>query len=198
MKRIYIRANSHFVYQLAWIVCIWPYLLACEVKTAKDAGYNMQDVRQELELRKAKRITSQQFLSWVDEQGGQMVVLLNQLLSRHISDSAMLKQTLPTLLQSSIDSLEQTFGCRITYVWVDEFARQQAQSTDSKIRQLWEAYLYDIEQKRPLQINIQYISTQENYLYTAPIILYDRKPIDTTAFGLWVITFPRKEIVRRF
>lgn len=98
-----------------------------------------------------------------------------------------------------IDSLSKAED--VSIAWVSEIT--DTAGLEEKEKQLWEAYLYNVDNDLPLNDNVQRIGDEE-YLYTKPLLLdleIRRNMLgsesDTTAFlGMWSILISKKNLIQ--
>ncbi|GIV39425.1 MAG: hypothetical protein KatS3mg033_1225 [Thermonema sp.] len=188
------------VFFCGWIALLSTFCCACEVKTIKEAGYDVEAIREEMELRKVKRITPAEFVSWVDEHGSEAVVALNRYLGTCLQQTtfAACKQQ----MRPYADSLARVHGFRYEYLDSQDLQEKVRAAKSEQEKQLWTAYLYALEQDNDLHTNVQFMKARREYWYTAPFVLYEefreKSQAKEVVSGLWLLRFPQKEIVKRF
>lgn len=157
----------------------------------------------ELHEREVKRITPSQFIAQVDEWGGIIVKTLNKDLVKNLQDSSVL------------DSLSETYRVEILS---GSPLKLKNPAWDKKINETLDAYQYNVLHQLPQVENIQKSEDEMFFYYTAPIranaqlenlskkqleVLGNQTKLDSLPFrkdgevmGLWLIKFPKKEVVR--
>lgn len=182
-----------------WVAWLSTFCYACEVKSIKEAGYDVEAIQDEMELRKVKRITPAQFASRVNEQGGEAVVALNRRLG-----ACMQQDSLAACMQRIrpyADSLAAVYGFRYEYLDTQSLKEKVRVAQSEREKQLWTAYLYDMEEGNDLQTNVQFMKERKEYWYTAPFVVYEEwqeGQKEEPAAALWLLRFPQKEVVKRF
>jgi hypothetical protein len=178
-----------------WIAWLSTFCWSCEVKTIKEAGYDVEAIQEEMKLRKVKRITPAQFVAWVDEHSASVVVALNRRLEAcmHQHPLADCKEQ----IRPYADSLAAVHGFRYEFLTLKDLQSKHETASTEQEKQLWLAYLYDMEQGHDLQTNVQFIKERKEYWYTAPVVFYEDAE-SNAPIALWLLVFPQKEIVKRF
>lgn len=145
-------------------------LLACNPKRLDTAG-----MAQEMRDRQLKHVTPSQLAALADEWGQQLTDSLNRLAPTGQPDTA---RTNP---------LARRYGAGVRVLSL----RQLAAQPDPKVREVAAAYLYAVGNRLPLEPNLQKLGDGTEWLYTAPVAQTD------PTHRLWVLRFPRKELILR-
>jgi hypothetical protein len=158
---------------------------------------------QELNERKVKRITPEQFTAQVDEWGHIIVDSLNKNLAINLEKRAL------------IDSLSKKYRVEI---FTGSPLNLQNPAFGKKVNEILDAYQYNAERHLPQIDNIQKSDDEKFFFYTEPITLNKQfeglkknqidvlgkgAKFDSLSFrqkgdfvGLWLIKFSKKEVVR--
>jgi len=155
-------------------------------------------LRQEMNDKKIKRITNVELTETVDAWGEQIVLVAqNELTSK-------LKAGGSTAALCQLEQLPKTAALAKRYaLTIDLLGAKDVQNTSlaAKEREVLDAYLYNAEKKLPQQSNIQRIA-DTLYVYNAAV------PMDNiickTCFGdqkeplaVWRLAFTKREVIRR-
>jgi hypothetical protein len=158
---------------------------------------------QELNERKVKRITPEQFTAQVDEWGHIIVDSLNKNLAVNLETRAL------------IDSLSKKYRVEI---FTGSPLNLQNPAFGKKVNEILDAYQYNAEKHLPQIDNIQKSDDEKFFFYTEPIILNKQfdglkntkiealgkeAKFDSLSFrkkgdfvGLWLVKFSKREVVR--
>ncbi len=165
------------------------------------------------ERREFKKIKEADIIATASQKGRDILQLLEEYLNPgHGRDSTTIDPSTGKLLLSDndidiIDSLSRSHATDITFISaVDASALEQA---SPKEKEVFEAYLYNVEEGLEMRDNIQKIN-DSTLLYTRPLlrplmeVLQEKDSVsrdfsDKKAMaGMWSLRISRKEIIRRF
>jgi hypothetical protein len=158
-------------------------------------------IKEEMEQREIKRILPAEIVEEAYRRG--------EILSQQASDLSLqvyqpdeqnIRELIGPEAMIKIDSLSRAEGATIS--WVD--LTSDTAQLEEKERQLWEAYLYNVENELPLNDNVQRLGDEE-YLYTRPLVLDaelmkkipgSESPEGSNFLGMWSIRLTKKELVQ--
>lgn len=160
----------------------------CLILAACDPGsqrrLDRQTMERELRQREPRRIKEAEIIDAALAQGQEISRLLR---ATAVMDTASADACCPSLPQQTLDSLKNYYQAHVA-CYILQAPNRQA---DTLVQQLLDAYLYSLEQRQPLQDNIQ-AQGHEHIVYTAPIVNGN----DTTqACAIWRIRLSRKQVV---
>ena len=150
-------------------------------------------VAQEIKDRKIKRITANQLTQWIYEKGHLIAESSQKALEREIEQNTKEKDTNIQAIFDEIstlsveDSLAKAYKATIKKVSF----RNPPKNIEGKEQEIFEAYLYALENKEKLAYNILTIEKQDKIylLFTLPILIQEQ------TLGMWSVLFSKKEAV---
>lgn len=147
-----------------------PFLaLACNEQGTNQR--NKEAFKEELKSRELKRATEAEISNAAYQQGSRIADIAQGLINKNLksNDSVMLllKHYKEVLLTIS-DSLAPK-----EHVEIQRIGSRDNEQLDTLEALILDAYLYNVEQKLPVEDNIQEIG-KEFYLYTRPIVINDK------------------------
>lgn len=180
---------------------LWSMMAGCGGSGSGEQQIDREAIKEEMEQREIRRVLPAEIVEEAYQRGQ---TLSQQALELSVEVYQPSEQNIRNLISPEakikIDSLSQAEGAAIG--WVD-MTTDTAQLGE-KERQLWEAYLYNIENKLPLNDNVQRLGDEE-YLYTKPLVLDAElmkklpgsESQGTSNFlGMWSIRLAKKELVQ--
>jgi len=184
--------------------CSVMLLTACDGIGSGEQQIDRESIREEMEQREIRRVLPAELVEAAYERGA---ALSQQALEIAIDT----RQTKSGTIQGQgdflsaagkrIDSLAKAENVDIRWVNIDT----DTALLGEKERQLWEAYLYNMENELPVNDNVQRLGDEE-YLYTRPLSLSPalRKKIigseETESpigfLGMWSIRISKKRLIQ--
>jgi hypothetical protein len=184
--------------------CSVMLLTACGGIDSSEQQIDRESIREEMEQREIRRVLPAELVEAAYERGA---TLSQQALEIAIDARQTKSGTLQgpgdflSAAGKHIDSLAKAENVDIRWVSVDT----DTALLGEKERQLWEAYLYNIENELPVNDNVQRLGDEE-YLYTRPLSLSPelRKKIagseETESpqgfLGMWSIRISKKRLIQ--
>jgi hypothetical protein len=157
-------------------------------------------IKAKVEASKIKRITPAQLNMQVERWGGGMSKALTEVIEKEAKTAS--KSRLEELCQLKniklIDSLSEAYKVRIRLLGMPDANNK---TLFAKEKEVLEAYMYNAENKLPMESNTQRIG-DSLFVYTYPIT--NSKVIsklcftdETYNFALWSIVFRKADIIRK-
>lgn len=183
-----------FCFPTRWAVILSLFLLSCSPDRIKQTD----QLRQEMNDKKIKRITNVELTETVDAWGLQIVLVAQNELTGKLKAGGS-----PAAL-CQLENLPKTVALAKRYaLTIELLGAQDVQNTRlaAKEREVLDAYLYNAEKKLPQQSNIQRIA---DTLYVYNAVVPTDNSICKTCFGdqkeplaVWRLAFTKREVIRR-
>jgi hypothetical protein len=165
-------------------------ILSLLIGSCNDQRLDTSYLKQAIDDHRPKRILPEQLVAQIDEWGTYTAKELNR----------DLKRTFGTAMVQT--GLENEFKTDITFFGKGQLSSQKH---DAKAQQILEAYLYNAQNNLPQNTNIQKLTGDTLFFFTAPVLINDellkidslknRKKGDL--LGVWGITFSKREVIRK-
>ncbi len=193
LKSLFRWIASPLFRSFAFSLCL-AFTLSCSPDRIKQTD----QLKQEMNDKKIKRITNIELTETVDAWGEQIVMVAQNELA------AKLKTGGTTAALCRLDRLPKTAALAKRYaLTIDLLGAQDVQNTNlaPKEREVLDAYLYNAEKKLPQQSNIQRIA---DTLYVYNVAVPTENLICKACFGdqkqplaVWRLAFSKREVIRR-
>ncbi|MFP4293777.1 MAG: hypothetical protein ACLFQ0_19260 [Cyclobacteriaceae bacterium] len=186
---------------------LWMMLLlfsGCSGTDTTEQQVPGDSIQEEMEEREIKRILPGEIVEAAYTEGEKLSSQAQQIAveayRRRVGRDTNFADFVDAQALRDIDSLMQNKQASIHWVAASD-DNPQLQDTE---RQIWEAYLYNVENDLPLNDNVQRLG-EDNFLYTRPVRLDVelRKKLPGTetkaedAFlGMWVVRFSKKALIQ--
>lgn len=183
------------------IIGLLQVMAGCGGAGNSEQQIDREAIKEEMEQREIKRILPAELVEEAYRRGE---TLSQQALDLSLEVYRPAGQNIRDLIGPEamirIDSLSRTEGATIS--WVDKTT--DTTQLQEKERQLWEAYLYNVENELPLNDNVQRLGDEE-YLYTQPLVLDaellkkipgSERREGANFLGMWSIRLTKKELVQ--
>ncbi len=175
--------------------------LACGGVDGGKQQIDREAIKEEMEQREIRRILPAEIVEAAYERGA---MLSEQALNLCVETYQPSEQEAQALVSPeallTIDSLAQLENVSIR--WVDKTS--DLSQLIEKERQLWEAYLYNVEKNLPLNDNVQKLG-DEAFVYTKPLVLDSvllqelpgNESLEEPSFlGMWSIQMSKKTLIQ--
>lgn len=175
--------------------------VACGGMDSGNQQIDREAIKEEMEQREVRRILPAEIVEAAYERGA---LLSDQALDLCVETYQPSKQEARALVSPkaliAIDSLAQSENVSIR--WVDKTS--DLSQLVEKERQLWEAYLYNVENNLPLNDNVQKLG-DEAFVYTKPLVLDSalmqelpgNESLEEPSFlGMWSIQMSKKTLIQ--
>ena len=145
----------------------------------KEAGYDTEAIKQEIQDRKIKRVTESELRDWIYLKSPEIASALNKDLVQNIlaeidNKDFNLEKYIQNYQSEVKDSLAKTYMVDIQLLPLIE---EEATQWKGKQKEVIEAYLYNKAEKIPLEQNIQKIENGA-FFFTAPVKVLTAIPSD--------------------
>ncbi len=176
--------------------------VACGNPTAQE-GIDREAVKKEMAQREIKHVLPAEVVEAAYEQGKLLAEEAQEIvLSTYRKNADAVDFPQFARAKTSIDSLAAARNTEIH--WIPAGTDTSANRLGAMERQVWDAYLYNVENQLPLDDNVQKIG-DEHFLYTRPLTMSPElrkqlpgaEPTQENDFlGMWSIKLAKKEIIR--
>lgn len=182
-------------------ICTLQIMAGCGGTGSSEQGIDREAIREEMEQREIKRILPAELVEGAYQRGEALAEAARDLVLNTYPQPVEQQPAdfVTDEANEKIDSLSKAEDVNIA--WVSKTT--DTASLGEKEKQLWEAYLYNVDNDLPLNDNVQRIG-EEEYLYTKPLLLDPEirrnmlgSESDTTAFlGMWSIRISKKNLIQ--
>lgn len=193
------RATYSRPIQLVLIILLLAVTTACD-NSSSQQEIDRQAVMEEMEQREVRRILPADLVEAAYLKGREISSKADAVVwdNYSLADDTLFDASQAIKIQAyqTIDSLEEANEVEVNYVNL----RTDTSTLVSKELQLWEAYLYNVENDLPLNDNVQRLG-DDRYLYTKPIFLEEKvnhTTSDNSKFfaGMWSIVISKKTLIQ--
>ncbi|WP_299460816.1 hypothetical protein [uncultured Microscilla sp.] len=189
IKNHFLNIFKHALHAI-FLFSVFATLNACQKKTLKDYGHDMEAINSAIKNRKIQRISEPEFKEWVGKKGGEVSRLAQKYLNRAttkgieektIASSKEFSHLLPI---NHIDSLAKKYQVNIEAI---NFERKSLDDLYPIEAQLLTKFK---NEEIALKPGIQYAEKRRKFLFIAPIYL-------NGSVGMWSIHFDRNTVIKQ-
>ncbi|MBX2842372.1 MAG: hypothetical protein KTR26_11420 [Flammeovirgaceae bacterium] len=172
--------KNHKLHLLIVVFAIQIIINSCKIET--DKNIDVEKVKQEMADRKFKRLTDAQIVQGAYEK------------ALELRESAM-NEIKPDSLLCGKKEFDQLSNEEKVFIEKIEVSCKENPFTDSKGKQVWEAYIYNIQNGLPLKDNIQKLENGR-LVYSYPFSFKNSEEDSVNQLGLLNIWINKKELIR--